>query len=171
MAKIKDLVENINSEFTYYPTFVQFVRNSGYSNVYTCVKTRSFEIDVLGVKYFKTVPPKLISIEVKMNDVSQVFHQAMIRSGKVDYSYVGLVFLNKLNYMFYKIQELWGSFKEYGIGLLIYDVERAFMFEILTAKRQPVSIMRKKMIIEKALKSVSEPHPKEFLAFLNRSSS
>ena len=129
------------SEFYYYPIFRKWLKNIGYSKTFQQVKfLNNIEIDIVGVKFFKTVPPKIACIEVKLFDWNKVLHQAYLRSFFFDYSYLALIYDNpsRLSYIMYKFAETFEKLTvkpDHRIGVLIYDKIRDVIIEVLTAKR------------------------------------
>ena len=128
------------SEKTYYPIFEKWLKNRGYTSTYSSVLIwLRQEVDVIGIKHFKTVEPHIATIEVKMRDWNKVRHQAVNRLNFADFSYIGLV-MNRygipLDYFIYKFSTDLPILKKYGIGVLLYDELRNKIFQILSARRQ-----------------------------------
>lgn len=148
---------NENSEFTYYPIFESFLRRKGCTKVTTSVKYRYGEIDIVGLKEFKTVPSKLYTIEVKMSDWRTVMIQAHRRSFFSNYSYFALIYkdLRDLSYFMYMFGKNFSKLEDlklnYRVGVLIYDLKRNSIIEVLTAlQNKNPSILYKKAIINEA---------------------
>ena len=141
------------SQKTYYPIFEKWLKNRGYKSTYSSVNIwLRQEVDVIGIKHFKTVEPHIATIEVKMKDWNKVKHQAINRLNFADFSYMGLV-MNRygipLDYFIYKFSTDLSILKKYGIGVLLYDELRKKMFQILSARRQKNSpLLAKKEIID-----------------------
>lgn len=126
------------SEFFYYPMFEKWLKNCGYET-FQSVKYKFGEIDLLGVQLFKTVEPKLASIEVKMKDWEAVYYQSIRRTQFAEKSYMGLVYKNTsdLTYLMYKFGQRFNRLNSqpFRLGVLMFDVERNCVLEILTAIR------------------------------------
>lgn len=94
------------------------------------------ELDVVGIRRFKTVPPKVAIIEVKMNDWESVKYQCLKRLSMADEVYMGLVMRGNVAYFMYKLGKDIDFLERQNIGLLIWDVARKAMFKVLSAKNQ-----------------------------------
>lgn len=141
------------SEKTYYPIFEKWLQNRGYTSTYSSVTIwLRQEVDIIGIKYFKTVEPHIATIEVKMRDWNKVRYQAVRRANFADFSYMGLVMNGSgitLGYFIYKLSSDLPFLKKYGIGVLVYDEVRKKMFQVLSAQRQTNRLLLpKKEIIE-----------------------
>ena len=116
------------------------MENRGYIT-FQEIKYRYGEIDIVGVQLFKTVPPRLTTIEVKMNNWDSVLGQARRRIlSFADYSYIGLIYKNvgDLRYFFYKFGQDFDRLttQPYQIGILIYDVKRNYVLQVLRAMKE-----------------------------------
>lgn len=127
------------SEFHYYHIFDKWLKNQGLKT-FQSVRYKYGEIDILGVQLFKTVAPKIFTIEVKMRDWDTVIYQAHKRLSFATKSYMGLIYRSPgdLAYFMYKFGQSFKflTTKPYRLGILIYDVNRKTVIEVLSAIRE-----------------------------------
>ena len=91
------------SESTYYSFFEKWLQEREYKT-YSSIKLQHCEVDVVGIRHFKTIDPWIVTIEVKLNDWNTCRWQVIQRLPYADYSYMGMMMTNtNVAYFKYKL--------------------------------------------------------------------
>lgn len=135
-------------EFDFYPKFYKSLDYWGCDEIYQHVFINGhYETDLVGVKHFKTRPPKLIIIEVKEIQLAKLVAQAYMRLLFAHRVYAALAWKKDYSNFDYSLYEYGLHFKEMrdaGIGFIIYDELRDSRHYIFGAKEQEYRLSFKK---------------------------